>query len=655
MARVESMLRALLVMAATVTSCAQMLSPSSLDFLASGVDSNPSVEASGILDNWASTAIGHDGPITMSASPVATPGGQVPPYFARPASDPSYGSFLDPGPYMGTVNDIANGGLTASRTTGAFLLESGCIYANELDIACPPPGLGSRFLSVFMLPQVPAIGGVSDSGVIVFFGTGAVDSRKCAYVAGPYTPQVSHVLLEVTQNRTAPLWASRWNWGGTLVQNDRWTLLALTRRGDLEAMRALPSWWSKQPPGGGLTGWMDWTVDAQNATTPSESACADITRSTIHWAMSNMLCPRIAASAGSLSPPPVCVSSHGPFSSFAASTCACVGAGCPCCPSGCAANNCRSAPMANNMGTLITAVRKADGVGVGYTVGADFFDSDAAYGAALLSGLLPPPNRNTPLDPTFPPFRACTHSAYPLVGRARDGTYFIVPAFPDVPLSRTVTPTYGLNFSVWSALVGVAPVARLDALRTSNCDRYCAAGSMELTRQFIDGPFTPGAMAAAGYYLGGGCTVPLQTYGAGIRPDGSIHAGMVDAAVITDKPASFSRLTGSVRSDMMCFSFRSANWSTAGSASVASYNSIIRCIGAQDPTRPFRAVSGRCDPNNNNMQSNVRVAFGHAFELGYSGSWFQNAAGATNDWAYLLLTDSGISGRNSGTGYQSVR
>lgn len=356
---------------------------------------------------------------------------------------------------------------------GAFILENGCIHSLETEPSptqpnfCVPAGLGTRFISTLVLPQVPAVGGVTDAGFIVFTGT-LGDSTKCAYVAGPWTAQVTAVLLETTRQSASPLRSARWGSSATITESDRWAVCGLTRGGDLECMRPAGSWWSGSPPGGGS--WPDFTTTGLTATMPSDSACVDITRSSSFWAIPLLLCRNtiLAQAAGTLpSPPPTCISTHGPFSSFTVSTCTC--------PSSCISGT------NDEMASVIVATRANDSIPMSYHIGFDFFDGPPVTNQArsIWTGTAVGPFA---VDPQFPVFRACAHASMPYAGRLANGNYFIVGATADNTNGRAnMAAVTNMNLATFSSTVLVRAVTSVVAIRQSNCDKLCSQNSSEST------------------------------------------------------------------------------------------------------------------------------------------------------------------------------
>lgn len=480
--------------------------------------------------SWWTSSIGGGVALPMSAATVAVPGSQNAPYRAQPpgGNTDALSHGLDYGPLVATTaNDIRAYGPVHHA---AFLLENGCIAATDVEPSpsqpafCVPAGLGSRFVSVVTLPVVGAVGGVTDAGFMVFTGTMtamAGPSTKCGYVAGPWTPQVSGVLLEVSRTAGAPLFNARWSGTASAflaAEGARWTLCGLTRAGDLECMRAVAPWWSQTPPGG----WKDFTTTGLAATTPADSACVDMTRNPLFWAPSPIFClsslTAAAAAGTAASLPPTCVSSHGPFVNFAVSTCSCV-------------NNCAGTNF--ELGSLLTATRAADGVTIAYHAGWDGFDMAPVTAQARsiwnASAALSSVGASTASDPTFPVFRACAHANWPLAGRLANGSYFLAPALQDISTSRrNFVPQANLDWAAWSAATNVRPRAFGFSVRPADSNKMCqGSNGQELQALTQDGATLPqwSAYSPITIATSQSCILRRGQFSALVRHDGTLHSG----------------------------------------------------------------------------------------------------------------------------------
>lgn len=541
----------------------------------------------------------------MSAATVAVPGSQNAPYRAPPpgSNTDAFSHGLDAGPLITTLtNDIRS---YAPFYHAAFLLENGCIAATDVEPSpsqpafCVPAGLGSRFVSVIAYPIVGAVGGVTDAGFIIFTPTMTANaglSTKCGYIAGPWTPQVTAVLLEVSRSPSAPLFSSRWSGSATAflaAEGARWTLCGLTRAGDLECMRAVTGWWARSPAGG----WKDFTSTGLGATTPAESACVDMTRNPLFFAPSPIFCISSilgANAAGTLnSLPQTCVSSHGPFVNFAVSTCSCL-------------NSCSG--TSSELGSVLTATRASDGVTLAYHAGWDGFDIAPVTAQARSiwngSGLAP-----LAADPAFPVFRACSHNNWPYAGRLANGSYFLTAALADLGSSRAGFVTQAnLAWSAWSAATNVRPRAFGFSVRPADSNRMCSdsTDNQELQSLKQDGATLPQWSAYSPFIIStsSSCTLRKGQFSALVRHDGTLQSGHIDINFMSDKPGiTFNTIGGSARSDAICFAYTSPLPSPpVPNVTIGSFRSQLRCIGSQtlDLIRGARSILTRSGGNGAN-------------------------------------------------------
>lgn len=266
--------------------------------------------------------------LPLSAATVSTPAGQNAPY-RWPAVNPATGSMaVNAGPQLyDSDTDVK----TANAGSPAVLLENGCIAALDLEPSatvpffCVPLGLGSRFVSVFSMSAFNAVGGVTDTGNMVFTGLGD-QSNRCGYINGPWTPQVTVAFIETSRQAASPLFLQRWNGGSPSISYvDRWVLCGLLRSGDIECMRPRAPWFfSANTPQG--TPWKDYTTATSAGNVPSDSPCADLTRQSNYVSNSQILCQGVyrAARAGLTNTLlTACTTMHGPFTTFTISSCDC--------------------------------------------------------------------------------------------------------------------------------------------------------------------------------------------------------------------------------------------------------------------------------------------------------------------------------------------
>lgn len=278
-------------------------------------------------DRLVGTSVNTGVSLPLTAATVTTPTGQSTPY--RLIVNPSSGSWgLNAGPQL-YADDVDVKGAYAGSP--AVLLENGCIAALDLEPSvsvpffCVPLGLGSRFVSVISMSAFNAVGGVTDTGFMVFSGLGD-QSTRCGYITGPWTSQVTFAFVETSRQATSPLFLNRWNGGlPAITDADRWLLCGLLRTGEIECTRPKNAWFfSANTPQG--TPWKDYTTAPSAGNVPADSPCADLTRQNNYFANSQILCPGVYRSyrAGlTTTLLTACTSMHGPFTSFAITSCDC--------------------------------------------------------------------------------------------------------------------------------------------------------------------------------------------------------------------------------------------------------------------------------------------------------------------------------------------
>ena len=354
-------------------------------------------------------------------------------------------------PSYGVAANLRNPA-TTDQYCGA-LLENGCIISassqpnTSLPYFCVPTGLGSRFLSVVstqaggamgssrVLPSFDtglvrgwALGGVTDTGALVFFGASRLPEpftasqwglnvaysswQRCIFFPGPYTAMATTVYL-----RPSPF-ALRVNPAPAA------TLCALTRAGALECWdvggtSVTSSWWADANGP-----WPSWTTFNASAAPAGASACLNGTQRKL-LVPSTVLCP--------LSSPAACVAPVA-LSSFSISSC--IGSG-----------------------TYVMGVRLADGVPVAWLVGFDTFDSPpATNSSAGPSGIFAA--AGTPAlasAPLFPPVLECApfFGARRFVGRLANGSFYSTPEVIEQGLVNAAGPALALSNAT---AAGVAPI-----------------------------------------------------------------------------------------------------------------------------------------------------------------------------------------------------
>ena len=399
----------------------------------------------------------------------------------------------------------------------AVLLSNGCILSQQTQPAsgapyfCVPAGLGSRFLSVLITQE--ALGGVTDTGNLVFFGAtpnsltpSTSNWQKCVFFAGPFTPMAIVLLLRQTP------YALRYSINRAI------SLCALTRSGSLECSDIVPSWWaaSNGP-------WSNWaTFNVTGVTTPNQSACQNGDSTPGKFLRpSSVLCPNSA--------PLKCVAPSG-LSSFSMSSC--IGSG-----------------------TYITGIRLGDNMPVAWLVGFDSFDAaPPVNSSAGQNGIFGPLTALT-ASPYFPPVVECMvpFGARTFVGRLQDGSFFRVRELVEqqgaVPVIVANLNSSAANFVIadtltagmdWGAGINavlIGPVFPFSYSSTSvnSCNSGC--------------PGYQGSDALQGSYWGQNAV--------GIRPDGSIAIGIgtinyPQIPLLSSSPQIFASLLMHPSMDMIC-------------------------------------------------------------------------------------------------------
>lgn len=332
-------------------------------------------------------------------------------------------------------NGMARTNLPGSQSAAALLV-NGCIFdvmaqpLSGVPYLCVPAGLGSVFVSV--MRTIEAVGGVTDTGAIVFFGDGVSSPvERCVYLIGPYTPMATVSVLY-----PVPVAAVYVTLGPTT------TLCALTRAGSLECSTIVGGWWTAAGPT-----WKDWTAPS-NATTPAASACRAMAGNNAYLTPSRALCPNTS--------PAVCAAPI-TLSSFSITTCS---------YSTTLIDYGNSYSQPGRGGTYITGVRLADSIPVGWLLGVDAFDAStlgvntSAARGLFLSGA------PAPAMPQFAPVLECAPAfgARGFVGLLRNGSFFRAPEVRDQGSGATALASQslsadqaGLNtFNVISVIVSCA-------------------------------------------------------------------------------------------------------------------------------------------------------------------------------------------------------
>jgi hypothetical protein len=406
------------------------------------------------------------------------------------------------------------------------LLSNGCIFSQQsqppnVPFFCPPAALGTRFLSVQVIGE--AVGGVTDTGNLVFFGAGHAlfvnaepaksNWDKCIYFPGPYRAMAASVLMVPSPFFASPL--ARKN-----------NLCALARTGLLECSDIVfPGWWmAANGP------WQNWQT-ANSSTIPCVNGATKSPGTFLR--PSSVFCPKTSPSA--------CIAPIA-LKSFAISSC--VGSG-----------------------TYLTGVRMSDDVPVAWLVGRDSFDaSPAANSTASASGLYSN-SPVLPVDPSFPPVLGCmpTFGTRVFSGRSLNGSFLTIPEFVEQG-QRSFAVT-----SSSSEAAGFRPVESL----SSYMMQYTP-----LSFTVLVGPFDPFTYTSKHSYSG------AQNTALGIRRDGMITTGIAvipfeigqpqpQANVISDRPLAVLHMIMQPAQDLLCASSMTLAPFRSNTTAFADF----RCIG----------------------------------------------------------------------------
>lgn len=191
-----------------------------------------------------------------------------------------------------------------------------------------------------------------------------------------------------------------------------------------------------------------------------------------------------------------------------------------------------------------------------------------------------------------------------------------------------------------------------------------AGANQEFLTQYIDGPYGPHTMSLGPFWFkstsGAGCNVLQQNHAAGVRPDGTILNAYNDATVMTDRTGlTIGTLAASARSDVLCFTFKSAA-ATLGGASVGTYVPIMRCLGSSLAASPssslIKAVRGFTPACDSSSGAHIRprnalgYAFGQTMPVAYATMTQIAGVPTGNAWDYVRVSDSGLIWRATSMG-----
>lgn len=369
----------------------------------------------------------------------------------------------------GTRGIMAASWQVTSRTSYCTaLLANGCIIDTEerwfrmtnvrsAPFVCVPTGLGSRFVSVLRGPGY--VGGVTDLGILVFFGLGT-SWNKCGFMQGPFTAMAAaqrHFGTHAAAIRTATLSS------GT-------DLCALDTAGVLHCWETLPSNWPTGAPA--------WVPGPGDTTRPG-SLCMNITGNSTYLKPSPRLCPQFAAAAAirpNASTAAGCVAPH-LLSSFSLSPC-----------------NTMIGSTGGDVGPSVVVGVRTDGLPLAWILGADFWDAPPPPGSTGVGplGLFAASGAPIRVDPRLPPVWRCLdpEGSRMFSGRAADGSGYWEE--PEVREQGTATlaltpPRRQLNASA----VALLPKPALLAEQWGN------SGPIATVFSTACGPFAPFATAMA--------------------------------------------------------------------------------------------------------------------------------------------------------------